>query len=80
MSSGRSFYHRRPERRAREKKEFQRLIERLKRLTLERGYTKNQIATELGVFNTCVYQWLSGYSLSAKQKTLEQLKEFLSVH
>jgi transcriptional regulator with XRE-family HTH domain len=80
MPSGRSFYQRRPERRAREKKEFQRLLEKLKRLTLEQGYTKNQIATELGVSNTCVYQWLSGYSLSAKRRTIERLKEFLSVH
>ena len=37
-------YQRRPKRHAKEKKEFQRLIEKLKRLALERGYTKNQIA------------------------------------
>jgi transposase-like protein len=65
MPSGRSFYQRRPEGRAKEKKEFQRFIEKLKRLALERGYTKNQIATELGVSNTCIYQWWAGYSLSA---------------
>jgi len=52
MPSGRPFYQRRPEGRAKEKKEFQRFIEKLKRLALERGYTKNQIATELGVSNT----------------------------
>jgi hypothetical protein len=48
MPSGRSFYQRRPKRHAKEKKEFRRLMERLKRLALKRGYTKNQIATELG--------------------------------
>src|SRR6266403_1998165 len=40
MSSGRSLYQRRPERYAREKKHFQRLIYKLKRLALKRGYTK----------------------------------------
>jgi hypothetical protein len=80
MPSGRSFYQRRPNRRAREKKDFQRLIEKLKQLALKKGYTKNQIASELGVSNTCVYQWLSGYSLSAKRRTIERLKEFLPVH
>jgi transcriptional regulator with XRE-family HTH domain len=79
MPSGRSFYQRRPEARAKEKKEFQRLIEKLKRLALERGYTKNQIATELGVSNTCIYQWWAGYSLSVKRRTIERLKTFLSV-
>src|SRR6266446_8739796 len=79
MPSGRSFYQRRPEGRAKEKKEFQRLIEKLKRLALERGYTKNQIATELGVSNTCIYQWWAGYSLSAKRRTIERLKTFLSL-
>jgi transposase-like protein len=79
MPSGRSFYQRRPEGRAKEKKEFQRFIEKLKRLALERGYTKNQIATELGVSNTCIYQWWAGYSLSAKRRTIERLKTFLSV-
>jgi hypothetical protein len=52
MSLGRSFYHRRPERSAKEKKEFQRLVDKLKRFALKRGYTKNQI----GVSNTCIYQ------------------------
>jgi hypothetical protein len=45
MSSGRSFYQRRPDRYATEKKHFQRLIYKLKRLAVKRGYTKNQIAT-----------------------------------
>jgi hypothetical protein len=55
MSSWRSFYQRRPERYSREKKEFQRLIENLKRLAFERGYSKKQIATQLGVSHTCIY-------------------------
>ena len=79
MSSGRSLYQRRPERYAREKKRFQRLIYKLKRIALKRGYTKNQIATQLGVSNTCIYQWWNGYSLSAKRRTVERLKEFLCV-
>ena len=80
MPSGRSLYQRRPERYAREKKNFQRLIEKLKRLASERGYSKKQIAAELGVSHTCIYQWWIGYSLSAKRKTIERLKTFLSVH
>jgi hypothetical protein len=80
MSSGRSLYHRRPERYAREKKHFQRLIYKLKRLAVKRGYTKKQIAAELGVSNNCIYQWWIGYSLSAKPKTIERLKIFLSDH
>jgi transposase-like protein len=46
---------------------------------LKRGYTKNQIATQLGVSNTCIYQWWAGYSLSAKRRTIERLKKFLFV-
>jgi transcriptional regulator with XRE-family HTH domain len=78
MSSGRSLHQRRPERYVRQKTQFQRLIYKLKRLALKRGYTKNQVATELGVSNTCIYQWWNGYSLSAKRKTVERLREFLS--
>jgi DNA-binding XRE family transcriptional regulator len=80
MPSGRSLYQRGPERYAREKEHFQRLIYKLKRLALKRGYTKNQIAAELGVSHTCIYQWWIGYSLSAKRKTIERLKNFLSAH
>src|SRR5260221_6983093 len=73
MSSGRSLYQRRSERYAKEKKHFQRLIYKIKRPALKRGYTKNQIAAELGVSHTCIYQWWIGYSLSAKRKTIERL-------
>jgi transposase-like protein len=73
-------YQRRPERYGREKKNFQRLIEKLKRLASERGYSKKQIATQLGVSHTCIYQWWIGYSLSAKRRTIERLKTFLSAH
>jgi transcriptional regulator with XRE-family HTH domain len=72
-------YQRRPERYAKEKKHFQRLIDKLKRLALKRGYTKKQIATQLGISHTCIYQWWTGYSLSAKRRTIERLKKFLSV-
>jgi DNA-binding XRE family transcriptional regulator len=78
MSSARSLYHRRPERNAKEKRNFQRLIQKLKQRASERGYTKKQIATELGVSHTCIYQWWNGYSLRAKRKSIERLKEFLS--
>jgi transcriptional regulator with XRE-family HTH domain len=80
MSSGRSLYQRSPERYAREKKHFQLLIYQLKRLAVKRGYTKNQIAAELGVSNNCIYPWWIGYSLSAKRRTIERLKKFLSDH
>ena len=79
MSTRTSLYQRRPERYAREKKHFQRLIYKLKRLALKRGYTKNQIAAELGVSHTYIYQWWNGYSLSAKRRTIERLKKYLSV-
>jgi transposase len=78
MPSARSFYHRRPGRFAKERKEFQRLVGELRQLTLERGYEKRQIADRLGVSHTCIYQWLSGYSLTAKRETIERLKRFLS--
>ena len=39
MPSGRSFYQRRPERYAKEKKEFQRLVDKIKQLASEHGYT-----------------------------------------
>ncbi len=78
MPDVRSHYHRRPGRNAKEKRNFQRLIQKLKQLAFERGYTKKQIAAELGVSHTCIYQWWNGYSLSAKRKSIERLKEFLS--
>jgi transcriptional regulator with XRE-family HTH domain len=63
----------------RQKEHFQQLIYKLKRLSLKRGYSKNQIAAELGVSRTCIYQWWIGYSLSAKRRTIERPKAFLSV-
>jgi transposase len=57
MSSGRSLYQSRSKCRTKEKKEFQRLIEKLNRLALDRGYSKDQIAAELGGSNTCIYHW-----------------------
>jgi hypothetical protein len=78
MPSGRSFYQRSPGRYATEKQEFQRLVGELRQLALERGYEKRQIADRLGVSHTCICQWLSGYSLTAKRETIERLKRFLS--
>jgi hypothetical protein len=80
MSLGRSLYQRRPERYAREKKNFQRLIEKLKRIASERGYSKKQDRYPPGVSHTYIYQWWIGYSLSAKRKTIERLKNFSSAH
>jgi DNA-binding NarL/FixJ family response regulator len=80
MPSGRSFYHRRPARYATEKKEFQRLIEKLNRLAFERGYSKKQIATQLGVSPITVSHWLTGYSLMAQRESIERLKKFLATH
>src|SRR5258707_13231899 len=56
----------------RHKDHFQQLIYKLKRLSLKRGYSKNQIAAELGVSRTCIYQWWIGYSLSAKRRTISR--------
>jgi DNA-binding NarL/FixJ family response regulator len=80
MPSARSFYHRRPARYATEKKEFQRLIEKLERLAFEQGYSKKQIATQLGVSPITVSHWLTGYSLMAQRESIERLKKFLATH
>jgi hypothetical protein len=47
MPSGRSFYQRRPERYAKEKKEFQRLVDKIKQLASEHGHTNQQIAQQI---------------------------------
>jgi DNA-binding Xre family transcriptional regulator len=78
MPIGNPLYQRKPGRLAREKKEFRALVEKLKNLAAERGYTKKQIASELGVSLTAVQQWWTGYALTAKQETLQKLKKFLA--
>jgi DNA-binding Xre family transcriptional regulator len=78
MPAGRSIYQRRPGRFAKEKKEFRSLIEKLKRLATKKGYTKKQLASELGVSLTAVHQWWTGYTLTAKRETLQKLKKFLA--
>ena len=80
MPGGRSFYHRRPERYAAEKKEFQRLIAELKRLSTKRGYSQEHIASEIGVTQITVNHWLTGYSLMAQRENIERLKKFLVAH
>jgi hypothetical protein len=77
MPAGRSIYQRRPGRFAKEKKEFRTLIEKLKRLTTKKGYTKKHLASELGVSLTAIHQWWTGYTLSARRETIEKLKQFL---
>jgi DNA-binding transcriptional regulator LsrR (DeoR family) len=49
MPSGRSFYQRSPGRYATEKKEFHRLIAELKWLASKKGYSQEEIASEIGV-------------------------------
>jgi len=80
MPTGNSLYQRKPGRRTREKKNFRTLIEKLTKLAPEQGYTKKQIAFELGVSLTTVYQWSTGYTLTARRETIERLKQFLSAH
>jgi predicted transcriptional regulator len=80
MPSGRSFYHRRPARYATEQKEFQRLIAELKRLSSKKGYSQEQIASEVGVTQVTVNHWLTGYSFMAQRESIERLKKFLTAH
>src|SRR4030088_75447 len=71
MPSGRSLYHRRPARYAKEKDEFQRLIVELKRLVSKRGYSLAQIASEVGVTQITVNNWWTGHSLMGVANVLE---------
>jgi predicted XRE-type DNA-binding protein len=80
MPSGRSLYHRRPARYAKEKDEFQRLIAELKRLVSKRGYSLAQIASEVGVTQITVNNWWTGHSLMAQRVNIERLKGFLTAH
>jgi hypothetical protein len=63
MPSAKSYYHRRPGRFAKEKREFQRLIEELKKRADERGHTRQQVASELGVSLACINKWWFGRAL-----------------
>jgi DNA-binding XRE family transcriptional regulator len=80
MASGRSFYQRSPERYAVQKEKFRRLVAELKRLALKKGYSQEQIASEIGVTKMTVNHWYTGYSLTAKRETIERLKTFLATH
>ena len=80
MPTGNSLYQRKPGRLAGEKKKFRTLVEKLQKLAAEEGYTKKQIAFELGVSITTVYQWSTGNTLTARRETIERLKQFLSAH
>jgi DNA-binding XRE family transcriptional regulator len=74
MPSGRSFYQRSPERYAAQKEKFRRFVAELKRLALKKGYSQEQIASEIGVTKMTVNQWYTGYSLTAKRENIERLK------
>jgi predicted transcriptional regulator len=78
MPTGNSLYQRKPGRLAGEKKKFRTLVEKLQKLAAEEGYTKKQIASEVGVSLVAVSQWWSGYTLTGKRETIEKLKKFLA--
>jgi predicted transcriptional regulator len=81
MPTGNSLCQRKPGRLEGEKEEkFRTLVEKLEKLASEQGYTKKQIASELGVSLTAVYQWSTSYTLTARRETIERLKQFLSAH
>ena len=77
MPTGNSLYQRKPGRLAGEKKKFRTLVKKLQKLASEHGYTKKQVASELGVSLTAVHQWWTGYTLTARRETIEKLKKFL---
>jgi transposase len=77
MPNGNSLYQRTPGRLEGEKEKFRILVEKLGKLASEQGYTKKQIASELGVSLTTVYQWSTGYTLTARPETIEKVKKFL---
>ena len=78
MPTGNSLYQRKPGRLAGEKKKFRTLVEKLQKLAAEEGYTKKQIASEVGVSLVAVSQWWSGYTLTGKRETIEKLKKYLA--
>jgi DNA-binding XRE family transcriptional regulator len=74
VPSGRSFYQRSPERYAVKKEKFRRLVAELKRLALKKGYSQEQIASQIGVTKMTVNHWYTGHSLTAKRESIERLK------
>ena len=68
MPTGHSLYQRTPGRLAGEKKKFRTLVEKPKKLASEQGYTKKQIASELGVSLTAVYQWSTCYNVNGQAR------------
>src|SRR5712672_3378340 len=74
MPGGRSLYHRRPGRFAQQREEFRRLVRRLKRL--RSSYSLRELASELGVTNVTVTQWLRGHTPMARPEHVERLKNF----
>lgn len=78
MPAGNSLYHRKPERLSNQKKDFGSLVQKLKSLASERGYTKKQIASEIGVSPVAVSQWWSGYTLTGRRETIDKLKKYLA--
>jgi hypothetical protein len=75
MPTGNSLYQRKPGRLARDKEESRTLVEELKKLASEQGYTKKQIASELGVTLADVLPVVD--RLHVNGQAIEKLKKFL---
>lgn len=67
-------------RNAKEKQEFRGLVQELKRLAFEHRYTRNDLATELGVSIPTINQWWFGYAQLPKPMHIERLRKFLSAY
>jgi transcriptional regulator with XRE-family HTH domain len=62
---------------SREREEGRTLVEKLRKLASEQGYTKKQIASEVGVSFITVNHWLTGHSLMAQRESIERLGTYL---
>ena len=51
-----------------------------KRLALKKAYSREEIASEVGVTTMTINHWLTGYSLMAQRGNIERLKKFLAIH
>src|ERR1700704_5159184 len=76
MPTGNSFYQRQPKRFKKQRMEFRRLIEELKRLAKKRGYSRKRIASDLGVTTVCVHQWLERVFSNGQERHYRAFEEF----
>jgi ribosome-binding protein aMBF1 (putative translation factor) len=61
----RSKYWRRPGRRDQERKAFSRLMDRVEKIRLRDGLTKNAVAAEIGTSKVVLCSWVTGSILDA---------------